>query len=271
MSFTKRTQVSLFASLPSPMSLDSESNFIVDNNVVLTGNANYHEWAWDIEATAMLGVCWRAFIGTNNPIDGSAAQEQRVIQREMVAVGLIMKTVDPAIALHLRSLPGVTETDGTTRRPNAQELWDHLKSRYEKSDPITGLRYFGQLVRTEFVDDGTLEDQINKLTMLRFRCTVNGYELSDHQFAATLLVSLPESYSHFIECLLANRRLQDFTVEEVRAKILQAESMRKYSADRAASDEHPRAAPTPRSKKGPKVACFKCGTRGHHGSRCHKI
>ena len=236
--------------------------------VVLTGNENYHLWAPGVQGVAMCGVFWSALKGTNDPRVGSSdAREQRSIQREMQALCLITRTVNPAIALEIQLMPDVTETNSTTRRPNAKEIWDHLKSRYEKSDTRTSLRYFEQLVRTKLVDDGTLEAQLNKFSELRIRCIVNDFKFLDFQFASILLTSLPESYSHLPECLLANRGVQDLTCSGVQEAILQTERLRKDSAERDANaNSHTTQPSSP--KKGPKGTCFKCGKKGHYANRC---
>lgn len=156
----------------------------------------------------------------------------------MKALGLIMKTVDPVIALKLQSQPDKVDSKTTPsmkRRPNANEIWEHLKSHYQKSDAVSSLYDYRQLHRTTLLDDGTLETQINQLIHLRSRCALNGLKLEDYQFAATILIALPESYSQIADSLLANGKIEDLTVEQVRAKILETEVRRKGETDPAAN------------------------------------
>ena len=52
---------------------------------------------------------------------------------------------------------------------------------------------------------------------------MNGLKLENYQFATTILIALPESYSHITNTLLANSKMEDLTVEAVRVKILETE------------------------------------------------
>ena len=63
------------------------------NSVILAGNSNYQQWAWNVEGTARLGIFWSAFDGTNTPDLTSTSQEASA-QREMKALGYIMKTAN---------------------------------------------------------------------------------------------------------------------------------------------------------------------------------
>jgi hypothetical protein len=112
------------------MSLSTELTALAGNTVILAGKSNYQRWAWSVEGTARLGLFWSAFDGTNAPLDNSATQKESSNQREMKALGLIMKTVDPVIALELQSMPDISDnqTPPTTRRPTAEEIWKHLKT-----------------------------------------------------------------------------------------------------------------------------------------------
>ena len=153
-----------------------------------------------------------------------------------------------------------------TPRPDAKEIWEHPQSHHQKNDAVSSLYDYRQLHRTTLVDDGTLEAQIDRLIQLRSRCTLNGLELDDSWFAATILIALPESYSHITDSLLANGKIEDLTVEGVRAKILETEVRRKNEADPAANAVRKTAQSS--TKKRPKGSCFTCGKKGHHASQC---
>ena len=233
---------------------------------------NYQQWAWSVEGTAKLGLFWSAYDGTNVPVDANnATQKEACDQREMKALGLIMKTINPVIALELQSMSDVSVTQGTPAtkcRPNAKEIWDHLQSNYQKSDAVSSLYDYRQLHRTTLIDDGTLEAQVNHLFQLRSRCALNGLKLEDYQFAATILIALPESYSHIADSLLANGKIEDLKVDTVRAKILETEVRRKGETDPAANAIRKSGRSQPPKKKAPRGTCFECGKTGHWASRC---
>ena len=59
----------------------------------------------------------------------------------MKALGLIMKTVNTNIALEIQSMADVSNTAALEKcRPNTKEIWEHLKSHYQKVDPVTSQR-----------------------------------------------------------------------------------------------------------------------------------
>jgi len=259
------------------MSFSTDLTTIAGNTIILTGKSNYQRWTWSVEGTARMGLFWSAYDGTNTPADTTAAQQEACTQREMKALGLIMKTVDSNIALEIQSMPDATDsvldaknntTTTTKRRPNTKEIWDHLKSRYQKVDPVSSLYDYRQLLRAVLIDDGTLEAQLNQLIQIRSRCALNGLKLEDHQFAAIILISLPETYSHIADSLLATSKIEDLTVEGVQAKILETEVRRKGETDPAANMIRNAGRSSTPKKKGPKGACYNCGKVGHWANRC---
>jgi hypothetical protein len=256
------------------MSLSTELTALTSTTVILSGKGNYQKWSWNIGGTARLGGFWPALDGTNTPAEDTAVHIEAVAQREMKALGLLMKTVDPVIALEIQSMPKVevTKTENnksvtTSRSPNAKEIWDFLETRYHKSDAITSLYNYRLLHQTALIDDGTLEAQINALIQIRSRCALNGLKLEDFQFAATILIALPESYSQIVDSLLTHGKLEDLSVETVQAKILETEIRRKNEANPAANAMR-RSAKLSSSKDKPKGQCFNCGKKGHYANVC---
>ena len=63
----------------------------------------------------------------------------------------------------------------------AKQLWTYLESKYSKKEGITSFYEFGALFRCNLVDDGTLEQQINKMSDMRSICAMNEFELKDWQ------------------------------------------------------------------------------------------
>ena len=67
-----------------------------------------------------------------------------------------MKTCSSTLHIKLKSL-----TTTTTGKPTAQELWDHLKGKFEKQSGISTTLDVAQLVQFQFINDGSIESQLN--------------------------------------------------------------------------------------------------------------
>jgi len=202
---------------------------------ILQGTTNYTDWAMEVEATAQMGKFWRAFTGKNSPVDTSATAVDNAANREEAALGLIKKTVIKTIALDLRSIPDPKDPTKTITEPTSHQLWEYLKTMYSKKEGITSFYEYGALFRCNLVDDGTLEQQINKISDMCSVCAMNEFELQDWQFCILVLHMLPPSYRHIPDNLLVAGKIKDLKFSEVRAKILEAESLRKGDMDTSAN------------------------------------
>ena len=154
---------------------------------VLQGTTNYADWALEIEAAAQLGKFWRAFTSQNDPVDSSATAAENAANREEAALGLIKKTVIKTIVKELRSFPDPSDSEKTITNGTANQLWKYLETTYSKKEGITSFYEYGALFRCNLVDDGTLEQQINKLSDMRSICAQNDFDLHDWQFAILVL------------------------------------------------------------------------------------
>ena len=135
----------------------------------LEGESNYQAWAIKVEATAQCGGFWGPFIGDNSPSStADAAETDRLKMREMKACGLILNTVSSTLQLELKNL----KVGGVVA--NAQQRWQHLKDKFEKATGLLPGLQFNQLVKSYFVDDGTIEQQFNKHIEIRAQCALNG-------------------------------------------------------------------------------------------------
>lgn len=233
---------------------------------ILQGTTNYTNWSMEVEAAAQLGKFWRAIQGKNSPVDTSATAKENTNNREEAALGLIKKTVIKTIALELRSFTDPNDATNTITGGTAQQLWAYLKSKYLRKEGITSFYKFGTLFRYNLIDDGTLEQQINKLSDMWSVCTTNEFELKDWQFAILVLHALPPSYRHIPKHILAASKIKDLKFTEVRAKILEAESLCNGNITTAANFLS-----NPKSKKkgrGPPSPCYHCGEEGHWANKC---
>ena len=247
---------------------------------ILQGSTNYTEWAMEVESTAQLGKFWRAFVTENEPVDDTAAAKEHAANREESALGLIKKTVIKTIQLELRGLSyehsrTVENTTTTEGRPyTAKMLWEHLATKYSTKEGITSFYEFGAIFRATMVDDGTLEQQINKLSDMRSICAMNEFELKDWQFSILVLHALPPSYRHLPNALLAASSVKQLNFEQIRTKILEQESLRKgdmtASANLLSSGSKPpkKKDKKPASKDGPPPSPCRFCKGNHWNDQC---
>ena len=172
------------------------------NIPLLQGTMNYADWALKIKATAQLGKFWRAFTDENKPVDSSATSAKNAANRKEAALGLIKKTVIKTIVKELHSIPDPSDSEKTITNGTANQLWKYLETTYSKKEGITSFYEYGALFCCDLVDDGTLEQQINKLSDMRSIYAQNDFNLHDWQFAILVLHALPPSYKHIPDNML---------------------------------------------------------------------
>jgi len=76
-------------------------------------------------------------------------------------------------------------------------------------------------------NDGNLEAQLNTLESMRSKCALNAIKLENWQYAALLLIHLPESYRHISDSFLTTGKIDQLDTAAVTAKIIETEIRRK--------------------------------------------
>ena len=248
----------------------------------LTGHSNYHKWALEVRAVAMCCGLWGAFTGANTaPTDADAAQLECIAECEMKAQGLILVTSsyllrEELMSLKIAATAATATAAAVTRDPSAQDMWDHLESRFQKKDAFSAFLDIRLFLRATLTDDGTLEAQLNKLTELRAAAATSGFTVEDWQFASIMLIALPQSYEHIKYTLLATDGVTTLNPAAVRSCILETEA--RHNTDPSTGGISLSAGNSNNNKKGkgkrppkppPGVGdCWHCGKPGHWANRC---
>ena len=202
---------------------------------------------------------------------------------ETRAQGAICLTVTTVIALDLNALATIKKEGEEAAKPTAFDMWQHLRTKYKTRDGVTSLLNFKKFIHTSFVNDGTLEDQLNRHLELRHHCAVNDFVVPDWQYASLILLALPTSYSHVQDSFLTTSSVKNLKPDEVRSKILETEIRHKEGNTTAA---YSLSTQTPaKGKKNANatssssnlnavdksnVKCFYCHKKGHMANVCRK-
>ena len=83
------------------------------------------------------------------------------------------------------------------------------------------------------IDTDTMQEHINKLTLLAQQIRATGSEIGDDEFAMTLLCSLPDEYDHLIVAL--ETRADELSSDTVITRLLQEEERRNESSSNNAA------------------------------------
>ena len=196
---------------------------------VLSSQAQYAGWASEVEALALSGGYSNPLFGTNTTTLTDAAETDKVDQREQKAKGLILCTVSKTNhqELHALCFTHTVDVSGTPTQKqlpaNAQEMWDHLKVKFEKQKGIAPLFTYLNMNHAKLVDNGTMEAQLNKLDSLRMEAVLHKYVVQDWQYASIILGALPDSYRNILNTILPITTVKNLLIDNVKAKILDQE------------------------------------------------
>jgi hypothetical protein len=242
---------------------------------VLTGQSNYREWQIEVKATARLANVWKAITGTDKPVVATEAADVAAFEaREEKAIGLITRTVSSHLKLELDEYR-VKDSQNADQEANSKEMWAYLQTKFEKKDGISAIIDYGRLTRAKLVDDGTLEEQLNALQELRSRCALNDFKYADWQFAALILLALPDSFDNIKDHFLTTSTPKNLKPDDIRARILEKQNRKKDEADVSAANlitAKSKANAKGKQKKkqltNDRSSCLNCGRKGHWAREC---
>jgi hypothetical protein len=261
---------------------------------LLSGSRDYVKWALAIRAAAQYATIFRIINGTwALPIAATtppSAEELAAIEKWEIAneksTGLISRTCSEDIQILLADQRVDVQTVPVTQREcTAHELWEFLRTQYEKKDGISAIIDWGNLSRLTLSDDGSvsMETQLATLATHRSRVALNGFTYEDWQFAALIVLALPPSFESlrntFLDGLADPKSL---VLHSVIAHVIDKDNRTEASVNAVAGpSRQPKQKgkkkqvasgekAQKRSKNPPPGACHNCGIEGHWRSECVK-
>lgn len=162
-------------------------------------------------------------------VSDSAEHKCNLRKQERKARGLITGSISDLLKFELDELKGneVTTTTSTGEdtvtvisylEPSTQQLWEHLKACLQKKDGTSAIFDPQQLARTRFHNNNTLENQLTAMQVLCSRCTLNDFDLSDWQYATTILLTLPSTLTYKV--------IKDYYPNNIKPKKLSPNAIR---------------------------------------------
>ena len=262
--------LTVLPSYPPCLPTMSNSELNLSKIPILQSQSNYHEWSLEVKATAQLKGFWKAILGTNTTTSTDESEKDKVEQREMKAMGLMMKTILGVLKVELHKLQ-ITDSSVTSgfRDPTVKDLWEHLKLKFEKKDGVSAILDLGQLTQSKLIDNGTLKTQLNAMQDVCSQCALNDIKFEDWQYVTLILLPLPKTYKHITDSFLTTGVAKDLKPADVCAKILETKICRK--ADTTSTTNALLAKPAGKKKvkkPPPDQPCFKCRKTGHWARHC---
>ena len=215
-------------------------------------------------------------------VSNSAEHKCNLRKHERKARGLITSSVSDLLKVELDELKGTEETKTTGSgetavttvsyaEPTAHQLWEHLKGRFQKKDGTSAILDFQQMVSTRFHNDDTLENQLATMQVLRSRCALNDFDLTDWQYATIVLLALPSTptYKAIKDYYLNNVEPKQLSPNTICVRVVETEAQEHSEASIATKPPKKKAAKTKKKKSPPaEYECFNCGKKGHYISDC---
>ena len=145
---------------------------------------------------------------------------------------------------------------------------------------VSALQEYQNFFFFKFVDNGTIEKQLQEYKACCAHLAANKYTIDDWKFAAHILLALPPSYDHICDHYIDNKDPSTFDQEEVITCILNRERCLKGEAAQSAANAITRG-PAPKSSNPPNnnnkkkskqpldsQPCHNCGKTGHWVREC---
>ena len=189
----------------------------------------------------------------------------RHLQEQAIVFQQIASTIPDSLYLKIKG------------KPTVKEAWDALKNDFQKRSKMITIELQKRLQDTRCTETGNIRTHFDNIRTMREELASLGTTLSDPDFVATILGSLPKSYDQFLSAITATASVlkKELEPEDLIQAIID-EYDRRSTRPGALKDKSPDAAffaggagnnrGGRRSNKD--VECFNCHKKGHRKADC---
>ena len=160
-------------------------------------------------------------------------------------------------------------------RTTVKEAWDVLKANFEKRSRIITIKLWKQLQDTQCGKDGNIWIHFDTIWTMQEELASLGMSLSEQDFSAIILGSLPKSYDQFISAVTATASVLK---QELNPKDLMQTIIDEYNRQSTRSwikEKNTNAAFFAggnnwggKKKSDKDLECFNCHKKGHKKANC---
>ena len=189
---------------------------------------------------------------------GGLSASQRWAKDEIKASGLLDATI-PDKVFH--------KVKDTT---NVKEVWEKLKEEFEGKSRSVLVDLGRKFQTTRCGEDDDVRAHFSKLAHLREKLSALGRSVSNDEYVAVLIGSLPPCYDGPIDSLTSSCDVNDvdITPTAVTRAAIQEYEKRTLRKENKSQDEAFAAAEANKNKSKRDVECFNCKRKGHYKSEC---
>ena len=153
---------------------------------------------------------------------------------------------------------------------NVKEVWEKLKEEFEGKSRSVLVDLGRKFQTTRCGEDDDVRAHFSKLAHLREKLSALGRSVSEDEYVAVLIGSLPSCYDGPIDSLTSSCDVNnvDITPTAVTRAAIREYEKRSLRKENKSQDEAFAAAEANRNKSKKDVECFNCKKKGHYKSEC---
>jgi len=157
------------------------------------------------------------------------------------------------------------------KEETAKSVWDTLTNLFQNRSRVVAIDLRRKLQETRCTEKGDLRAHFDKLRLLREQLAALGQSISDDDFAAIVISSLPNSYDSNIAAITSSALVSqsDLTPDFI-MRILSDEYDRRQTRSKKTISNSEDAAYSAKDLKKSTTVCENCKKKGHSKEQCWK-